>query len=107
MKQFSLRTLLLALPICFIIIVVAVNLLPLHVPKPPKYNRPIVESEAIGIAKWVANENGIPPHDANFMANRDGTNWSIVAYPKGGPPGTQKYIKLDQRGKLIEVLPGL
>ena len=90
----------------FLLIVLVVNLLPPYVPPPPKYERPVVESEVLGIVRWISYKNGKPPDDVDFSISRDGNNWHIIAYPKNGPFGSQKYIELDQYGELIAVLPG-
>lgn len=103
MKEFGLRALFLLTAISFCAIALCTYLLPTYVPKPPKYERPVVETEVRGIAKWIAYDNGLTPDEVDFSISHDGITWFVIAYPKNGPFGTQKYIELDVNGELIAI----
>jgi hypothetical protein len=55
--------------------------------------------------QWVIDQGG-DPSSSEFSAESDGAGWSVLIQRLPPTPGAHTFLRIDSKGKVIEVIPG-
>lgn len=66
----------------------------------------IGQASALKAARQWVSEQGVDSSSCDFSIDPDGTDWSVLIEYQPPTPGGHTILKVDSRGKVIEVIPG-
>lgn len=76
--------------------------------KAPNINAspPIDEAQATAIARAAVAANDTWADSASFRTRSSGSGWHVIASPSSRPKGGQRYIDIDETGKVTKYSRG-